>query len=98
MNNYNSIFTVHETSEGIPFYILNRRIQLPTDKSLFIYDSTTASEDTPWTILSYQLYNTIEYWWVLSALNPKYKFYAPLGENIIYIKKEYINELLNSFI
>lgn len=98
MKNYSSIFNSYETSEGLPFYLLNRKIELPSDKSLYLYDDFLVSENTPWTILSWQLYNTIDYWWVLSALNPENKFYAPGGESIKFIKKEYINELLTFFL
>jgi hypothetical protein len=36
-------------------------------------------EDTAWTIVSYKLYGSIDYWWVVSALNPTMKFYAERG-------------------
>jgi hypothetical protein len=45
-----------------------------------------ADEDMAWTIVSYKLYGTIDYWWVLSALNPTMKLYAKRGSILKIIK------------
>lgn len=96
MKNYTKIFNLYSTKEGIPFYMTNRRIEFPSDRKLFIYDSKIITDNTPWTILSYQLYNSISYWWVLCSLNPEYPFYAPGGSNITYIKPRYLNDILSN--
>lgn len=44
--------------------------------------------------MSYKLYNSINYWWVLSSLNPQYKFYAKRGEIIKIIKPESLSAVL----
>ena len=73
----------------------NKRIQFPSDRELFIYDTIIIDDNTPWTVLSYKLYNNINYWWVLSSLNNGI-FYAPEGETITYIKQEYLNDILGA--
>lgn len=93
---YDSIFTEYNSTEKIPFYILNRRIEFPSDKKLDIYDKKYVNVDTPWTILSYNLYHTIEYWWLLSALNPESIFYAKEGSEVYFIKEDYIPFILNN--
>lgn len=82
------------TKEGIPFTLKSRSIKFPDDMTLEIYDKIYAPANIPWTILSYRLYNTIEHWWILSTLNSKYVFYAPEGEEIYYIKPEYISDII----
>lgn len=95
MKSYTDIFNLYTTKEGKEFWMTNKRVEFPSDKTLYIYDTLTVTDDTPWTILSYNLYDTINYWWVLGLLNKTNAFYAPEGQEIIYIKKEYLEDILN---
>lgn len=96
MKDYTKIFNVYTTAEGIDFFMTNKRIEFPSDKTLFIYDKMLMMDNTPWTILSYKLYDTIDYWWVLSALNTSQIFYANSGSEITYIKKEYLQDIVGA--
>lgn len=88
------IFNIYRTTQGIPFYNLSKSITFPQDQSLQIYKYFYSDEDIPWTILSYKIYGTIDYWWILSALNKDYPFYAPRQGVIKVIDPLYIGELL----
>lgn len=92
--NYDRIFNEYDTSDGVPFYFLGKSITFPQDKSLEIYDYRFAEDDIAWTILSYKLYGSIDYWWVLSSLNPKMKFFAVKGNVIRYIKPSMLQTVL----
>lgn len=96
MNSYTSIFRQYTTSENIPFMMLNRRVVFPDDRSLPIYSKKLITSDTPWTILSYQIYGKIEYWWILCALNDNNMYYAREGSLITFVKPEYISTIENS--
>lgn len=97
MSTYKNIFKEYNTKENIPFLLLNRRVVFPEDESLPIYNNRYISSDTPWTILSYQIYNDISYWWILCALNPKNNmYYAKDGTRVKYVKPEYISLILNN--
>lgn len=87
---YTEIFRTYKTKEGQLFHLLNKRINFPDNKNLEIYDSLEITANTPWTILSYNLYKSIEYWWILTSINPSSIFYAKEGEIIYYIKPEYL--------
>lgn len=91
---YTNILNGYYTSEGIPFYFLSKSITFPTDDDLEIYKKLYCADDLPWTIVSYKIYGTIDYWWVLSALNKESTFYARAGEDVKIIKPEYIQEVL----
>lgn len=93
---YNDIFRIYTTSEGIPFYLLNKSISFPLDRSLDIYGYKIITEDTPWTILSYKIYGTIDYWWILCSLNQSSIFFAKSDTDICYIKPEYITLILET--
>ena len=96
MSSYKDIFNDYKTVEGIPFKLFNKRIVFPEDKNLSIYAYTNITADTPWTILSYQIYGTIEYWWILCALNEYNMYYEREGTSVVYIKEEYLQAILNS--
>lgn len=96
MSSYKDIFNEYKTTEGIPFKLFNKRIVFPDDKNLDIYSKTNITSDTPWTILSYQIYGSIEYWWILCALNEHNMYYAREGSTVVYIKSEYLQAILNS--
>ena len=96
--NISRIFNQYRTSEGVPFLNLSKCISFPEDDTLDIYSYFYVSEDTPWTVLSYKLYNSIDYWWVLSSLNKEHKFYAPEGTQIKYIDGSYLKDILGKII
>ncbi|MBQ7820511.1 MAG: hypothetical protein IJ341_12555 [Bacteroidales bacterium] len=76
MKNYSKIFNLYTTKENKEFLMLNRKIEFPSDHSLYIYGKKIVTDNIPWTILSYQIYGTIDYWWILTKLNPSSIFYA----------------------
>ena len=92
--NPSDIFNQYITTEGVSFLNLSKHVVFPEDKSLDIYKVRYISEDTPWTVLSYKLYKTIDYWWILCSLNKENKFYAPEGSRIYYIDEPYIKDIL----
>lgn len=93
---YNNIFNLYFSSEGIPFTLKNRSIAFPEDETNPIYERRYVTIDTPWTVLSYTLYGTIEYWWVLAAINKSQIFYANEGSEILTISKNYIDDVMNT--
>lgn len=96
MKNYTNIFNVYYTQEDEPFYFLSKSVVFPEDKSLYFYKKYYIQDDIPWTILSYQLYGTIDYWWVLAALNKSMIFYAERGETIWIIHPDNLEDILSN--
>lgn len=85
MKSYSSIFNLYQTKEGQDFLMLNRKIEFPSDMTLYIYDTKVINDNIAWTILSYQLYETIDYWWILAKLNSSSIFYAKeRNRNLLY--------------
>lgn len=92
---YSLIFSKYYTAEGQEFNLLNRSIHFPDDKTLKIYGKIYVASNIPWTILSWQMYGSIEYWWVLCALNKSQIFYAEEGTEIYYIKSQYLSSIIS---
>lgn len=93
---YNNLFSLYHTAEGIPFTLKNRSIAFPDDATNPIYQTKYISINTPWTVLSYNIYGTIDYWWLLSLLNNSQIFYAEEGSEIRIIDKEYIEDIIKT--
>lgn len=90
----NNIFNTYTTSQGIPFVNISKSVTFPQDETLGIYQTIYNDEDTPWTVMSYLIYGKIDYWWILSALNKNYPFYAPREMTIRIISPNYISKII----
>lgn len=93
---YTSLFNEYYTREGIPFTLKNRIIAFPEESNNSLYGIMYIAEDIAWTILSYQIYGTIDYWWLLCNLNSSYVFYAESGSEIKYILPDYLDDVINN--
>lgn len=94
MKNYSNIFNTYQTTEGFLYHNLSKRVVFPFDESLDMYARYYVDEDVPWTILSYQLYGSIDYWWVLTSLNKDMVFYAERGNSVLVIRPDYLTDVL----
>ena len=96
---YESIFKVNlieNKDKNFYFYNTLNKIIFPDNLSADIYEELTVQVDTPWTTLSFNLYGTINLWWVVYLINkPKYIFLAKGGSTVRYIKPGAISSILN---
>lgn len=77
------------------FYNISKSVKFPDDQSLDIYDTMYIDQNIPWTVLSWKIYNTIDYWWVLNNINLNNgKFYAEKQSTIKFIKPQVIDDIL----
>jgi hypothetical protein len=97
-NLYENIFNVGlVNNDGKSFYTYNllNKVIFPETLDSNVIDEITLTGDKPWTMLSFQLYGTIELWWVVYLLNkPDYIFKAKANTPYKYIKAEFISNVL----
>lgn len=97
-NLYENIFNVNLIDyDGSNFYFYNllNKVIFPDSISDNFIDETTPVADKPWTTLSYELYGTIQLWWVIYLLNkPDYIFKAQANNTYKYIKPGAISTIL----
>lgn len=91
---YTQIFNTYTTKQGIPFTFFSRSVTFPSDNSLQIYDYVNIDDNYAYTVASYKIYGKIDYWWVLSALNPTMKLYVKRGSILKIIKPQRIEQVL----
>jgi hypothetical protein len=61
-----------------------------------VIGTVTLNRKLPWTTFSFQLYQTMNLWWLLFLLNkPKNIFVAEAGIEYKYIRQEYIEQVIN---
>lgn len=97
-NLYENIFNVNlinnDTSDAY-FYNLLNKVILPEDISDEYVEQKVLTGDKPWTMLSFELYGTIQLWWTIVLLNkPINIFKAEANTEYKYIKPELINSVL----
>lgn len=97
-NLYENIFNVNlinnDTSDAY-FYNLLNKVILPEDISDEYVERKVLTGDKPWTMLSFELYGTIQLWWTIVLLNkPINIFKAEANTEYKYIKPELINSVL----
>jgi hypothetical protein len=97
-NLYENIFNVNLIDGDIKdfyFYNILNKVVFPDDISDEYITDVVLNTDKPWTTLSYELYGTIQLWWVIVLLNnPDYIFKAQAGTTYKFIKHRYINAVL----
>ncbi len=97
-NLYENIFNVGlVNNDGKSFYTYNllNKVIFPETIDSNVIDEITLTSDKPWTMLSFQLYGTIELWWVVYLLNkPDYIFKAKANTPYKFIKSDFISNVL----
>ena len=96
-NLYENIFNVNLIEDNyVYFYNLLNKVIFPDNISEEFTDEITLMSDKPWTMLSFQLYGTIDLWWTVYLLNkPDYIFKAQANNTYKFIKSNYITSVLN---
>lgn len=96
MYRYEKIFKLYQTSNQQYFYNLIQSIFLPDnlDKRALFY--LTIQQSQPWTMVSFNAYQTIELWWLILLTNKIFNPFEILqvGTVIKLIKPEYIPDIL----
>jgi|13_taG_2_1085334.scaffolds.fasta_scaffold19757_2 hypothetical protein len=87
---YENIFKINlidKAGNDLYFYNLLNKVVFPDNISDEIVSTFIPQNDVPWTMLSYQLYGTINLWWTVYLLNkPDYIFMAKAATEYKYIK------------
>jgi hypothetical protein len=92
-----NVYTILKNEDSFYYYynILNK-VVIPESIDENIFDTITLNRRLPWTTFSYNLYQTMNLWWLLFLINkPKNIFVADAGIEYKYIREEYIDRIIN---
>ena len=94
---YENIFKVYTTGNSQYYYNLLQSIFLPEklNSDLIYYQSLNTK--TPWTVVSFNAYKTIELWWLICLSNQIYNpvKFPDRGAVLKIIKPQYVPNILN---
>lgn len=97
LTKYENIFKLYKTSDNLYFYNILKGIYLPKDlDETKVYYQSIATK-MPWTLVSYNAYNTIDLWWLICLAN---NIFNPIkfpeqGTLLKIIKPTYVTQLLD---
>jgi hypothetical protein len=99
---YENLFNVYRffnNEKQFYYYNITNKLVIPqlVDKNVLL--STIFDSKIPLPLASYKIYGTTELWYILYMLNSntsKARFFVDAGEEIIYLKPEFISNLVGS--
>jgi hypothetical protein len=99
---YENLFNVYKfvnKDKEFYYYNITNKLSIPqqVDKTSLL--STTFDSTIPLPLASYKLYGTTSLWYIIYMLNfntSKARFVINAGEEIIYLKPEFLNNLIGS--
>lgn len=93
---YENLFQVYSLSSYYFYNILNR-VTFPSDIDGDFFDYYTVDKSLPWTIISYNVYNTIDLWWLICALNgiENPVAFPERGTQLKMLKPIYVREVID---
>lgn len=66
---YENIFKVYKNDKGQYYYNINKSIVFPENIDKTKVSFITVKQKQAWTTISYNVYGTIELWWLICLLN-----------------------------
>lgn len=94
---YENIFKLYKTDYNQYYYNILNTIQLPEDINPAIYYTITVSEKMPWTMISFNEYQTMDLWWLIcltNKINNPLKL-AEIGKELKIIRQEFLKFILD---
>lgn len=94
---YENIFKLYKNDFNQYYYNILNTIQLPEDINPSIYYEINISKKMPWTMISFNEYQTMDLWWLICLTN---KINNPLeladiGQNLKIIRQEFVKFILD---
>jgi hypothetical protein len=92
---YENLFKLYQTTDGQYFYNILSTASFPDNLDKNIFYDLTVNEKTPWPLISYGAYGTIELWWLIAIINGiQNPFELPSNQSIKILKPQYIRQVI----
>lgn len=94
---YENIFKLHHDGD-YPTYNILQQVTLPDDLNEEMLDVVETLPGMPYTILSYNIYNTIDLWWLICVVNNIQNPIQtlPAGTRLKIIKPQYLRRVIDA--
>ena len=92
---YENIFKLYTTVDSQYFYNILSTVSFTEDLDVNLFYNVTVNEKTPWTIISYGAYGTIELWWLIAIINGvKNPLVLPSSGKLKILRAQYIRPVI----
>lgn len=99
---YENLFNVYKfinNNKEFYYYNITNKLNIPQEVDKNALLSITFDSTLPLPLASYKIYGTTTLWYIIYMLNSntsKPRFFVNAGEEIIYLKPEFLNNLIGS--
>jgi hypothetical protein len=94
---YENIFKLYQTDYNQYYYNLLNTIQFTEELNPSVYYTISVSQKMPWTMISFNEYETLDLWWLICLINKINNplSFAEVGQNLKIIKREFLKFILD---
>jgi len=94
---YENIFKLYKTEYNQYYYNILNTVQFPDDLNPSVYYEITVSSKMPWTMISFNEYETMDLWWLICLVNKidNPLNFAAVGNTLKIIRKEFLKFVLD---
>lgn len=103
ISRYENIFKLYIVEKGSKdsyyYYNILNTVTIPDNIEQNLLGTISLNKKLPWTTFSYQLYGTIQLWWLILLVNkPKNIFYAEPGKQYKYFLPVNVDAILTNIL
>lgn len=103
ISRYENIFKLYIVEKGSKdsyyYYNILNKVTIPDNIEQNLLGTISLNKKLPWTTFSYQLYGTIQLWWLILLVNkPKNIFYAEPGKQYKYFLPVNVDAILTNIL
>jgi hypothetical protein len=94
---FENIFRMYKTDNNQYYYNLLNTIQIDNELNPSVYYSITVSQRMPWSMISFNEYETMDLWWLvclINKINDPLSFPQP-GTQLKIVRKEFLKFILD---
>ena len=94
---YENLFKMYKTENNQYYYNILNTIQMPEDINPAIYYEIKVSQQMPWTMISFNEYETMDLWWlicIVNKINNPIEF-ADVGSSLKIIRKQFLKYIFD---
>jgi hypothetical protein len=93
---YENIFKLYKTGGNQYFYNILSTVSVSNNLDSNIFYNVVLNEKTPWTVISYGAYGSIDLWWLIAIVNGiKNPLQLPSSGSIKILKPQYVRSVIS---
>jgi hypothetical protein len=94
---YENLFKLYQTDNQQYFYNILNTVQMPDDVNPSLYYTIKVSQRMPWSMISFNEYETMDLWWLICIINKVNNpiSFPDVGSELKIIRKEFLRYIFD---